>query len=474
MKGVFLFIIILMSSLLPPVVILHNQNQVYSALADSYPLQTVENTFNFNYSKSFFGDTDQTLDPTPLNITDTVNNISSFAAPGVDVFLGNDPISDLSNVLLRKVRVTLTESTIRVIKESPPGDGNEIVFISYVNHKKVVSGEYKGVFPNDTIYPSLVLFDDWILDSESIKVEVEVWEADIVDSDTMGNLTLIKPSMPNVYTINTDTNEANVTLNMEVLDSKYGVTADELLEGSKPYIWMAPEVTETSPDDVYARVLKGDDPYLGQEALCLQYFLYWEKEYFPFNLSFIGDEGALHKYDYEVFLLFFDPQDFLFPDPITGIQPFRAVYDIGGYLSLEGWYYRKLTIWEKDASAKDYTNHEVSINPIVAPLLGGSTSMDFNVRPLSELKLHRGRIGTNTITITVETASHTFSNNDPPLALPYRYELGFNYNVDEFTDSIIRDWYDNYQESLQNGSYTTYLPVFGYFASPKISPFPHD
>ncbi|MFX1538462.1 MAG: hypothetical protein ACFFDI_30080, partial [Promethearchaeota archaeon] len=163
----------------------------------------------------------------------------------------------------------------------------------------------------------------------------------------------------------------------------------------------------------------------------------------------------------------------LFP-PITVIKPFRAVYDIGGYMSLEGWYYHKLTIWEKDASAVDYRNYEVPINPIVAPLLGGITSMDFNVRPLSELNLHRGRIGVNTVTITVETAFHTFSNNDPPLILPYRYELGFNYNVDEFTDSIISDWYNHYQESLQNGSYTIDLGVFGYYASPIVSPFPHD
>jgi hypothetical protein len=113
-------------------------------------------------------------------------------------------------------------------------------------------------------------------------------------------------------------NEALEATVLPLTSEEKGCTGDDILDPAIPDI-SAKEIAEDyapmlytklglkCPDEVYYRVIKGKDSYVGFDAYLIQYFAYWDYQYAPY-----------HKYDYEPIFIYVRN---------LGDRPYRVAYD---------------------------------------------------------------------------------------------------------------------------------------------------
>ena len=235
-------------------------------------------------------------------------------------------------------------------------------------------------------------------------------------------------------------------------NTKTFFTADELLWGYQPYLYIDDETSGTEePDGIFGRVCIGNDPVMAKTLWALQYFFYWDIE--TFGTSPL--EVQLHKYDYEEFLLYLDPTD------IT--KPVRIVYDQVQTIYSS----HEITVFEQSPSVTGILTQVINFTEELKPFLGSNLSIDYRVEDINSIETDyiSAQFGGQTLKLTIDTFYHAFDSGEGS------NETAFNYQVQKFNNTIIKDWYSHLNESLHGSIHN--IPVISY-TTPEISPFTFD
>jgi hypothetical protein len=252
------------------------------------------------------------------------------------------------------------------------------------------------------------------------------------------------------WEIKTDIGDANVTIDVKVLNSKTDVVASDVLTGFKPYIYIDDETSGTEePDGVFGRVCRGYDQERDTDLWALQYFFYWDVETYGSSIT----EVQLHKYDYEEVIIFLD-----------GLySPSRIVYDQAQNPLLPD---HEFVIYELNPTITGTFTENVSFREELQPFLGTNLSIDYTINNMNTFgELQPSLLGGRTPRLTFDTFYHAIDKGTGS------NEIGFNYNVQELTDNVFRDWYSHLNESLHGSIHN--IPVISY-TTPEISPFTFD
>lgn len=199
--------------------------------------------------------------------------MDEFNQTGVDVYLGADLIPGSTAAIpgsgsLSYLVVNITESYIYDDNE-PAIDlfpGGEIYFKIWANGNYTrfpQEDTIEGVDNGETVPIDVIGFTGWTWNNT---VEVEVWESDTGGDDYLGKVSY-STGNPTDETIElqTDIGDANVTIQFIVTGSKNTLTAQDLLWGYQPYLYVDDETSGTEePDGIYGRVCVGNDEVMGK------------------------------------------------------------------------------------------------------------------------------------------------------------------------------------------------------------------
>lgn len=417
--------------------------------------------FTYGFEKSFSNYTEHTI--TPPEVIDYVDtNISSVDA-GTITYANTDEIS-LVNTLY-EIDVT---ATVIYVENDHDGtllgageifiegsvNGNPIRYPSVGNEISLNDGESAEI--------SELLFSGT---STAILINYEVRESDTDLDDSLGFIYqhITNPTNGS-FEYYTDLGDAAITFRIDVITLPTAITAQNLLDGYKPYLFVDDETDSTEmPDSVFGRVIGGEDA--GTDALVLQYFYYWNAEYSP-------DGGAytfkLHDNDFECLMIFLDKSDIS--------TPYRVVFNGYQYTNLPGFPNENIVIFEEGATEEEvfFTNN---INDDLSVFLGASTNQSANYYPMSALENWEydlfsskdvrigSSLGLATFELTVDTSYHTFDLGSGGA------EYGYNYVVEELSSTQILDWYKIMDETFENGTHS-----WSYFGIdvPVTGPFTFD
>jgi hypothetical protein len=295
---------------------------------------------------------------------------------------------------------------------------------------------YFGEF-NDNSFANfnLVLFEGW---AHCLHFQIELYDDDTGTVDTFGTWSenWVQPTESQNITIAYDYNvgvgnNANITYNFEVLAGPELMTASDLLDAYKLYLYSDVETIYDDPATyVFGRVIEGNDTTYGENRTCLQYLFY-----FPYEYS--GTDVFIHYWDWEMVLIFLDLTD------DGSYLPYRLVWDNGYYFSssqdwIDGQDYR---IYENDAPSGTWeTTYEFT--DVLKPLLGDSRTMTFKTENLSQIwtsdmeKWGFFKWGLPTFQATIDTSYHQFDLGDATGTDPM--DMKHDYNIYPFTTNIIK------------------------------------
>ncbi|MCE7735479.1 MAG: hypothetical protein GPJ54_11415 [Candidatus Heimdallarchaeota archaeon] len=425
-------------------------------------IETVFDTnFTYNYEKSFSNSKEYTFTP-PDVINYVDNNITSTDA-GTITYANTDEIA-LTNSLYD---ISVTATSIYVVNDHDGTlqgageifiegsvNGNPIRFPSVGNELSLNDGESATI--------SELLFSGT---SAGILIIYEVRESDAELDDSLGFIYQnIKNPVAGSFEYYTDIGDAAITFQIDVTPLTTAITAQDLLDGYKPYLFVDDETGSTEmPDGVHGRVIGGNDA--GIDALVLQYFYYWNEEYSPDGGTFTF---KLHDNDFEGLMIFLDKTDIS--------TPYRIVFNGYQYTELPGFPSENLVIFEAGATEEKLQFSNI-IGDDLSLLLGATANQSANYYPLSAMEnwgydllfSKDVRIGSSlglaTFELTVDTSYHTFDLG------PGGTEYGYNYIIEELSSTVIREWYKIMDETFLNGTHE-----WSYFGIdvPVTGPFTFD
>jgi len=395
-------------------------------------------------------------------------NVTDFSTDGSATYSGNQVVPEISQTLY-EIKIKLTNVTIIGPDKDGLGLGAGDIFVEgYANgnySRWPSSGNELQINDDGS---QLVSAELLVTKAFTYNVTFEVRDADTATPDDSFGFASLSPSTitNGTQTITTGTGEALLKFDISAIALPQ-VTAKQLLDGSRPYLYVDDETSATElPNDLVARVVVGNDN--GKQAVVLQYFFYWNAEYSP-------DGGVysfmLHKNDYEAFYIYYDLQN-------LG-QPYRMVFNNYIYSQIPGFPNDNLLILETGATASEQT-YTTTINSQLQLLLGVSTQQTVKIMPMSAINnweydttLNRhtnakmtSSIGTTTVQMTVDTSYHTFDLG------PGGNEYGYAYtNTSALNDSRIKGWYAGIQDTFDNGTRNwSYVGI----DIPEVGPFTFD
>ncbi|MFW9923529.1 MAG: hypothetical protein ACFFDW_09630, partial [Candidatus Thorarchaeota archaeon] len=418
-------------------------------------LSTTTGDITFPFEKTFhIGDDNYWNMSDLLDVNHTLENIPSFEGAGITAYEGDDAIPGISATMYL-VRVELLNATI--YDDHDIANDGEIYFNSTINGN-FTRTENEGVEDIDTIDVNLVGFHAWCF---SLDISIEVWDDDTYPDpdDALGDyhFQTTSPSSQIINTL-TDIGDARLWIEIEVLDTVTGVTAEQLADGCKPYLYFCDETTKTEEaNETYSRVLTGYDSDKGKNVICVQFIYYWDKEYFPIPVN-----SQFHQYDFEEFLIFIDPADIL--------HPYRYVFDDGSYVS--NTYSSRIAIWEYSTTT-DILNTEAYISEELTQLLGYNYTTNYKIFDLGDAtnELRTGLAGIDTMNILVQTSFHNFQEGPPGTFDICTTELGYNYSLSILNDSKIREFFRIHYGAFEEGLW--WISYIGK-DTPKVHPFTFD
>jgi len=395
-----------------------------------------------------------------LDINETLERIPSFEADGITAYSGNDIVPLISNDRFL-VNVTLLNATI--LDDHDLVDEGDIYFNVTINGNFTETGNY-AANDGETIDVNLEGYYAWCM---RLNIDIAIWDDDTPSSpdDELGtyHFETNTPTSGIVtgYTYYLDGNlgDAEVWVKIEVVDTSSEITAEFLADGCKPYLYFTDETSHTEEaDEVFARVLVGQDAAKGTKSVfCLQYIYYWGEEYFPDPITV-----QFHEDDYEEFLIFIDPDDLF--------NPYRYVFDDGSYVS--NTRSSRMAIWENSATTS-ILETEANVYEDLIPLLGDNYTTDYKIFNLAgaSSELRNGTSGVRTMNILVQTSFHNFQEGPPGLFDLFPNELGYDYEIDELNDSMLRYFFRRHYASFEAGLW--FISAVG-IDTPKIHPFTFD
>jgi len=420
-------------------------------------MSSVSGDVTFPFPKEVFLSGDNYWNMTDLlTVNQTLDDIPAMVGDGITAYTGSDVVPQISATMYL-VKLTFINSTIYVDHDGLPFDAGEIYFNATINGN-FTKTENVDTNNDETIDLNIQIYYAWCF---QLDINIDVWDDDqYPDPDDSLGTYHFQTTNPTTQLINqtTDLGDARVILQLEVLATQAYVTAEKLADGCKPYLWITDETAYTEEaDEVYSRVLYGYDSTKGKNVICIQYIYYWDEEYFPFPI-----DVKFHEDDYEQFLIFIDPADFM--------DPYRYVLDDGSYVS--NAQSSRIAIWENSATTGILTTNAY-ISEELMPLLGSNYTTDYKTFNLAEAtnELLLGLSGVTTMKVLVQTSFHNFQEG-PPGTYDYpRNRIGYNYTVDELTDEKIREFFRNHYEAFEQGLW--WISEIG-LDTPKVHPFTFD
>ncbi len=423
----------------------------------------------FGASTSQFFEDKKSLNPAFPSIGDYVNtNLSSFSPDNSNVYVGQDIVSEVSGTFFRvKVKIV----AVYVVNDHDGfGLGAGEIFV-----EGTANGNYTR---NPSVGNELALNDGengtlniFVLDTlaQQVNVTFEVRDRDTADADdSLGFATLFLTTPTNgTFDLVTDIGDAHLYLTIEALLSQNALSATQLLEGYRPYLFVDDETDKTEmPTLVVGRVISGTDS--GSTALLLQYYFYWDTENSPDGGTYSFE---LHKNDYEALYIYIRPTS------IT--SPYRIVFNDWQYTDVTDFPAQQLLILDGSATTTTENAYLTNISSELQPLLGVATNQtaktmslssiaDWEYDSLLNLRTNAWRtslLGYQTIDLTIDTSYHTFDLG--PGGTPY----GYNYSVQELNSSLLTSWYGEITQTFANGTH-----VWSYFGIdiPVVAPFTID
>ncbi len=394
--------------------------------------------------------TETKVEAQDFNGSEFIDALDTFNESSVDVYLGSTILPGVS-ISQNYVQVNITEVFIlNAMENALQGDGEiYFEFWSSAGYMRYPSSGEIAAGDSDTIVMNEVIFEGWL---HNLSVRVEVWESDVDTNDYLGHVIYNQTNAiaNDTVVINTSEGHAEVNITVTSVGTKTEVTANELIDGYKPYLFIDDETSGTEePDGVYGRVCRGFDQETSSDLWALQYFFYWDIE--TYGTSFT--EVQLHTYDYEEVLIFLDDT----------YRPVRIVYD-----QAQNPVYpdHEFIIYEHNPTQIGSFSEDISFVDNLQPFLGTNLTIDYTVYNMSTFNnLVPSVLGGETAQLTIDTFYHAFDKGVGS------NETGFAYTVQDLTDSILKDWYTHLNESLNGASHN--IPIISY-TTPEISPFTFD
>ena len=436
-------------------IISSNSMEIKTNTTDATIMSSTSGDITFPFGKGLHIGGDNHWNLTDLlDVNQTLENLPDFVGDGMTAYTGDDLIPGVSENR-HLVAVELINSTIW--NDNDFGEG-EIYFNITVNGNFTKTANY-AANDGDTLLLNLSVFYSWCF---ALSISVEVWEDDPAPTpdDELGVYTYFTNSPTSeVITGNTTIGDAQVWLNITVFDTKTGITAESLAEGTKPYFYFSDETSATEdPDEVYARVIIGPDDDAGlATAICIQYIFYWTQENFP-----IPTDIKFHDDDYEEFLIFIDPNNLM--------TPYRYVLDDGSYVS--NMNSQRIAIWEEHETT-DILETAAYSSDELAPLIGDNYSAAYKYFNITERPdaFRLALSGIRTMNLLVQTSFHNFQEGPPGVFDIVSSEMGFNYTINEFNDTIIRKFFRRHYTAFEQGLW--FISAVG-IETPKVHPFTFD
>ncbi|MCE7745592.1 MAG: hypothetical protein GPJ52_10715 [Candidatus Heimdallarchaeota archaeon] len=251
------------------------------------PMSSITGDITFPFGKALHLEDDNYWNMTDLlDVNQTLDQISSFTGSGITAYSGDDLVPAISADRYL-VNVTLINATIY--------DDHDTIGAGEIYFNVTINGNFTetartDVHNDETLDVNLTAFTAWCL---TLDISVEIWDDDTFpDPDDALGLYHFQTTTPTSQNISglTDIGDAKVWLEIEVLDSETGVTAEFLADGCKPYFYFTDETTSTEEaNETYARVLVGPDPDEGLgTAICIQYI-------YAFSTYFTGIKKTFHS-----------------------------------------------------------------------------------------------------------------------------------------------------------------------------------
>ncbi|MFX1511408.1 MAG: hypothetical protein ACFFCQ_02370, partial [Promethearchaeota archaeon] len=450
---------VLLIALVLPVLILSPLSNVESTISQRMITspQITEIPIEFSHSEDFSITMDeQQVEAEDFNGSEFLDGLTTFNQTGISVYTGSDLIPGFADSIpgssaLSYLIINITESYIYNDHDGSFLGPGEIYFEIRVNGNYSRCPE-SGVFnatDGDTLDLGVIGFQGWAWNTT---VQIDVLESDGLVTDSLGSITYTTLTpQDTIIEFQTDLGDANVTVQFNVTDTKTTITAEELLWGYQPYLYIDDETSGTEePDGIYGRVCVGHDAEMDKILWALQYFFFWEKETYGSGPL----EVQLHKYDYEEFLIFLDPTDITKPVRIVFDQALNMLYPEHEYV-----------IYESSPTATGIFNLTVDFPENFHPFLGTNLTVEYTVYDLYSLNpdLIPSQIGAQTLKLTIDTFYHAFDSGEGS------NEISYHYFVQKLTDSLLKDWYGHLNESL-SGTIIT-IPLIIDYTTPEISPF---
>ncbi len=435
------------------IIVLLLSSNSYVAQAQGTITNEFDANFGYQYNKSL-GSFDD-INFTPQNLTEYVyqNLTDTTAVDANTTYEWNDPITTLNDIYYN---ITVDIYQIDVFDDKDTFDAGEIYFSTSVNnyHERLpAEGSELSLNDGETAFVDFLIFNST---STNLEVKIEVFDDDGVADDSLGSIFLQYDSPMNVTnSLNTDTADAKVYFNIIAIANNRPLTAGELLNGMKPLLNIDDEVGNDLPDNVFGRVLEGDDN--GTDALVLQYLFYW-----PNERNLLG--VTLHNYDFELVLIYLNISD--------GLSPYRLVFNNYFYTD-DSDPSEDILILEKGA-VEETIEYNTEITTDLNMLIGTSTNQTVRYKPLSAVENWQyatlqytnaskmSMAGYTTFELTVETNYHNFDIG------PGGDFIGYKYSVEALNHSIIQTLYAEIQTALEGGTH------FVFSKTPVYSPFSFD
>jgi len=446
-------------------------------------------------------------EPSPPNVVNILDNVTSFTEENHTVYLGDDeiPQSLMEGTQWTYLQVNLT--ALYVWDDKDPVDAGEI-YVRWIPNYWIGSPEYDlnnnwdnyqwkdnlsidwdlysetGIYSISDSSPQwsnfsipITLFEGWTVLSNLL---LEIFDEDVGPDDSLGGMywNFVHPSIfLNYYEFSLT--DVDVAIKISVLDTNTTFTANNLTELYQPFLFDNDDTEHTrEPNIVSARVIRGFDPTINRNAFCIQYVYYWSEVWREY--SFWTDE-RIHYDDYEVVQIYLNFS-------YTGDQsPYRFVFDN------QDTYANTPTGWRTDQKYSIYeigaTNENINTNiPIsqeLQPLLGSSYNVSYYKRNLSEYTqdLSGGFGGVPSLMLTINTSYHQLAMGRVTSLnyLAKEAEILGQLSTSPFdlipintlkvplTDNVIYSFYSRLNKSLTEG-----FNVFDGEDIPNYAPFTYD
>jgi len=433
----------------------------------------VENQTNLTFNETWGTEEAQVVRPTPPSVPDIVGNITSFSNLNDTVYVGDDVIPSELLPGMEWVDIKIELNAIYCIDDHDTllaGAGD--IFVRYIPNywigEPIGNGwtnyedsegdlffdtdEYQ-IDDNDEQWYNLTT--PWVLfEGRTVlsTMYLEIFDYDVAADDSLGSIlwTYTDPYiMEGYWEFQTEFSDgtpgdALIALNITILDTDNTFTAQDLGELFQPYLVDDDDTDHTAdPDWLFARVIHGYDKEIEMEALCIQYLYYWDEVWLD---GWLWNDQMIHNHSFQLVQVYLNLTYTGFP------MAYRFVFDNHDEYTNSPTEWRdsmEFSIYELGHEETGLLNIEVNNSLELRPLLGeknNATYQFYNLYDFYDFYVECYG-GVPTLMLTIETCYHQFAVGNTGGILLGQYE------VNAFTDDIIRVSYENLEESFTGGTH---------------------